>query len=166
MTATGTPARLKKGDWTVLALLTLLSAGSGLVLFHTFGSATREQLTVALTNIATVGSVVSGLSLAGLSALSLSSGALDALRDRWGSHVRGVLLGTYGLAACLALASGVLAAFPHALAARLVAGFGPPLLVALLFAATFVVTSLYRLGNHPKLPAEEPVGPAPTYTQD
>lgn len=139
--------RLAGTDWGVLSAVFLLAAAGVCVLDRFTGDLAENFVTVALTNTAMVGGVVAGLSLAGLSALTLSSAGIRHLMDRFGGHVRGILLGSYAFATVLALASGLLAAMPATWLAQKAVAVLPPLLTAILLAATYFVTALYRLGD-------------------
>jgi hypothetical protein len=149
---------LDAADRALLVLMAASILGGGAALyFWLFDSLPCGSIETALTNVATAGSIITGLSLTGLSALSLVGGKLDALRERFGDHLRAWFITTFSAVATAVLACAVLTAVPATIAARIAVSLTPPLLLVILIASAIVVTSLYALeGKAPKGPRPVP----------
>ena len=81
--------------WIALVVVTAAVAGSGYFAGRWFSILDQDSLRVGLTNIATLGGVASGLSLAGTAVLSLSGDSIKKLVTKHGHWIRATLFGGY-----------------------------------------------------------------------
>lgn len=71
-----------------------------------------DDTRAGLTNIATLGGVAGGLSLAGTAVLSLTGESVSLLVKKFGNWIRGILFGGYVIMLLAAFAAGLGAMFP------------------------------------------------------
>lgn len=116
---------------------TVLVAGIAWGMIFLFGYLPDEGLEKVGTNVATIGGIASGLSLAGFTTLLTNSKAMDKLSTQYGDSVRWILLGGYSFMVVSSLASGIAVGFAD--------GFLPRLIIAVatgVISVGLIVTSL------------------------
>ncbi|MGF6835888.1 putative membrane protein YkvI [Paenarthrobacter sp. TE4293] len=100
--------------WIALAVLVALMAWSSIGFGNLIAQAKVEddELQAGLTNIATLGGVTAGLSLAGAAILSLTGQAVHNLVARYGPWIRGIIFGGYLVTIVASFVAGIGAMFP------------------------------------------------------
>jgi len=97
----------------------------------------------ALTNVATVGGLVSGLSLSGTAVLTLSGRYRDSVAKPFGRVIRFILFGGFATLVLIALLCGMSVAWIEQDWTRYVLGFAPPMIATLLIATARLVSSAF-----------------------
>lgn len=125
-----------------------LSYGCGFL----FRELEAEDVRAGLTNIATLGGVAAGLSLAGTAVLSLTGEGVTMLVQKFGSWIRGILFGGYAVMILAAFAAGVGAMFPKwGGAPWLISSTTAFILVGLIITAAFINTAFHWHHSKAKL---------------
>lgn len=101
-----------KSLWIALGVLVVLVTGSSIFFGFLLSEVEDKELQTGLTNIATLGGVTAGLSLAGAAILSLTGKAVSDLVDRYGPWIRGIIFGGYLVTIVASFVAGIGAMFP------------------------------------------------------
>ena len=138
--------------WVALAAALFVavaaSAGAGFL----FRGLQPDDTRAGLTNIATLGGVAGGLSLAGTAVLSLTGESVSRLVKLFGSWIRGILFGGYVIMLLAAFAAGLGAMFPSWPGAPwLISSTTAFILLGLTVTAMFINTAFHwhHSGNRP-----------------
>lgn len=97
--------------WIALIVLILLITASSTGFGFLLAQVKAPELQTGLTNIATLGGVTAGLSLAGAAILSLTGKAVHDLVDRYGRWIRGIVFGGYLVTIVASFVAGIGAMF-------------------------------------------------------
>ncbi len=98
--------------WVALAVLVVVAVGASVWAGFLFTDLQADDTRAGLTNIATLGGVAGGLSLAGTAVLSLTGESVSRLVKKFGKWIRGILFGGYVIMLLAAFAAGLGAMFP------------------------------------------------------
>lgn len=111
------------------------------------------ELAAGLTNVATIGGIVSGLSLSGTAVLSLSGRYTVRILERYGSAIRFVLFGGFAVLVTASLLCAVSVMWADEIWPRYVLAFTVPLMLITLLATAMLINSAFareREGNNMK----------------
>lgn len=100
-----------KGLWAGLASLICVVIGFSIWGGFLLSGVHPEDLKTGLTNIATLGGVTAGLSLAGAAILSLTGSAVHHLVETYGTWIRAILFGGYLVTIVASFVAGIGAIF-------------------------------------------------------
>lgn len=130
--------------WT--ALVVTIIAVAAISYFGGFGlrGVSAEALDSGLSNIAAVGGVASGLSLAGTAVLSLNSRALQALIADFGGWIRGVLFLGYSVMVVASFAAAIGTMFTSWPGAPWIASTAATIIIVGLIATAAMINSAFR----------------------
>ncbi|SEE24775.1 hypothetical protein SAMN04489740_0964 [Arthrobacter alpinus] len=142
-----------KGLWIALILLVCVvasvSVGGGFLL----SGIHPDDLKTGLTNIATLGGVTAGLSLAGAAILSLTGSAVHHLVERYGTWIRAILFGGYLVTIVASFVAGIGAVFATWQGAAWLASSSAAVIFAGLFVTALFINSAFKW--HHSGPAED-----------
>lgn len=130
--------------WIGLAILTALVTGSSAGFGFLLKAVEDKELQTGLTNIATLGGVTAGLSLAGAAILSLTGKAVSDLVKRYGSWIRGIIFGGYLLTIVASFVAGIGAMFPKWEGAPWLASSSASVIFAGLLITALFINSAFR----------------------
>lgn len=102
-----------------------------------------NPLGTVLTNVATVGGVASGLSLAGYSTALAGTRGMAQLRKRYGSSVKFILLGGYVCMVISCMACAVASGFDYSEAIRLLAAGATGIITSGLVITAMLINSMF-----------------------
>lgn len=97
--------------WIALLILTVVVAGAAYGFGFLLVAVKPPEMQAGLTNIATLGGVTAGLSLAGAAILSLTGRAVHDLVRKYGPWIRGILFGGYIVTILASFTAGIGAMF-------------------------------------------------------
>lgn len=141
------------GLWIALGLLTCavvgVSIGGGFLL----SGIHPDDLKTGLTNIATLGGVTAGLSLAGAAILSLTGAAVHDLVEKYGTWIRAILFGGYLVTIVASFVAGIGAVFATWSGAAWLASSSAAVIFAGLFVTALFINSAFKW--HHSGPAED-----------
>ncbi|WP_316316202.1 hypothetical protein, partial [Clavibacter michiganensis] len=109
-----------------------------------------ERLAAGLTNVATIGGIVSGLSLSGTAVLTLSGRYTLRIVERFGSAIRFVLFGGFSVLVTASLLCAVSVMWAEQMWTRYVLAFTIPVMLVTLIATALLINSAFaweRSGN-------------------
>ncbi|WOF22581.1 hypothetical protein N8K70_14455 [Microbacterium betulae] len=102
-----------------------------------------RQLQEGLTNVSTIGGIVSGLSLSGTAVLALSGRYTSRVIGRYGSVIRFVLFGGFTILVAASLLCAVAVVWVDQMWTRFVLGFTIPLMLLTLVATALLINSAF-----------------------
>lgn len=136
-----------------VALVALSARG----LYSGVESLPKDSVATGLTNLATIGGIVSGLSLSGTAVLSLSGKYVARLHARYGYAIRFVLFGGFALVVTLSLGCAVATMWSDEWWARVLVSVAAPTILAVLISTALLVNSAFawkeRGDTHVSTPA-------------
>lgn len=97
--------------WVALSVLVIVVAGAAYGFGFLLIPVKPPEMQAGLTNIATLGGVTAGLSLAGAAILSLTGRAVHDLVQKYGPWIRGILFGGYIVTILASFTAGLGAMF-------------------------------------------------------
>lgn len=130
-----------------LILVLLIAAVAVLVLGTLFTWAlwntTPQRLEAGLTNVATIGGIVSGLSLSGTAVLALSGRYTSQVLGKYGAVIRFVLFGGFTVLVAASLLCAVSVLWVDQNWTKYVLGFTVPLMLLTLIATALLINSAF-----------------------
>ncbi|THG30571.1 hypothetical protein E6C70_14475 [Glaciibacter flavus] len=145
--------------WLTLVVCIVVVVGGGIGLLFPLAQVKNVELAAGLTNVATIGGIVSGLSLSGTAVLSLSGRYTLRILERYGSAIRFVLFGGFAVLVTASLLCAVSVMWADEQWPRYVLAFTVPLMLITLLATALLINSAFareRDGNNPKALAPSP----------
>ncbi|KQR73202.1 hypothetical protein ASF98_22615 [Arthrobacter sp. Leaf337] len=133
-----------KSLWIALGVLVLLVVGSSIFFGFLLDDVEEKELQTGLTNIATLGGVTAGLSLAGAAILSLTGRAVSDLVDMYGPWIRGIIFGGYLVTIVASFVAGIGAMFPKWAGAPWLASASASVIFAGLLITALFINSAFR----------------------
>jgi hypothetical protein len=143
-------ARRDHSLWITLAICLAVVAGAGIGLSALLVDVCDERLAAGLTNVATIGGIVSGLSLSGTAVLTLSGRYTLRIVERFGSAIRFVLFGGFSVLVTASLLCAVSVMWADQMWTRYVLAFTIPVMLVTLIATALLINSAFaweRSGN-------------------
>ncbi len=125
----------------VLAAAAVIVVGS--LLTWALWSVRPSQLTSGLTNVATIGGIVSGLSLSGTAVLALSGRYTTRIIGRYGRFIRFVLFGGFTVLVAASLLCALSVVWADQTWTKFVLGFTIPLMLLTLVATALLINSAF-----------------------
>lgn len=133
-----------KGLWLALALLACVVAGVSIGGGFLMSGIHSDDLKTGLTNIATLGGVTAGLSLAGAAILSLTGAAVHNLVARYGTWIRAILFGGYLVTIVASFVAGIGAMFATWSGAAWLASSSAAVIFAGLLVTALFINSAFK----------------------
>ncbi len=136
--------------WITLVICIALIVGAGIGLSFAFGYVKNAELAAGLTNVATIGGIVSGLSLSGTAVLTLSGRYTLRILERYGSAIRFVLFGGFAILVTASLLCAISVMWADELWTRYLLAFTVPIMLVTLIATALLINSAFaweRSGN-------------------
>lgn len=127
----------------VLGLAAVGVAGAGALLTWAVWDVCPDRLAEGLTNVATIGGIVSGLSLSGTAVLALSGRYTARVVGRYGAVIRFVLFGGFAVLVAASLLSAMSVLWVDQLWPRFVLGFTVPLMLLTLLGTALLINSAF-----------------------
>lgn len=147
--------------WITLAICIAFITAGGLLLEIPLRQVKAEDLSAGLTNVATIGGIVSGLSLSGTAVLTLSGRYTLRILERFGSAIRFVLFGGFSVLVSASLACAVSVMWVGEDWVRFVLAFTIPVMLVTLIATALLINSAFAW-ERPN--SQDGVGEAPYRT--
>ena len=141
------PRKSTRSLWLSLLIAVLLVAITSFAGGFLFTGLNDADLEVGLSNIAALGGVASGLSLAGTSVLSLNAPSVKNLINTYGTWIRGVLFGGYAVMIVASFAAGVGAMFTGWDGAPWLIAATSSVILCGLLATAALINSAFRWAN-------------------
>ena len=129
--------------WVTLGICVVLVAGIGIGLSYLFEDVKDAELAAGLTNVATIGGIVSGLSLSGTAVLTLSGRYTLRILERFGSAIRFVLFGGFSLLVTASLLCAISVMWADESWTRYVLAFTVPVMLVTLIATALLINSAF-----------------------
>lgn len=129
--------------WLTLTICIVIVIGLGIGLSVLFGYVKNVELAAGLTNVATIGGIVSGLSLSGTAVLTLSGRYTLRILERYGSAIRFVLFGGFSLLVTASLLCAISVMWADELWTRYVLAFTVPVMLVTLIATALLINSAF-----------------------
>lgn len=138
------PRASHRSLWIALVMLVTVVAVVGLVGGFFLVGVKPPELQAGLTNIATLGGVTAGLSLAGAAILSLTGRAVHDLVDKYGPWIRAILFGGYLVTILASFAAGLGAMFASWSGAPWIASGSASVIFGGLLVTALFINSAFR----------------------
>lgn len=136
-------ARKDHSLWITLVICIVVAIAMGMGLSILFGYVTNLELAAGLTNVATIGGIVSGLSLSGTAVLTLSGRYTLRILERYGSAIRFVLFGGFSLLVTASLLCAISVMWADQLWTRYLLAFTVPVMLVTLVATALLINSAF-----------------------
>lgn len=133
--------------WITLVVSVIIISAIGAVLYLPIGCVTNANIAAGLTNIGTVGGIISGLSLSGTAVLTLNGRYTVRLLERWGSAIRFVLFGGFSLLVATALLCALSVMWVGQIWPRYVLAYSIPVMLVTLIATALLINSAFAWGR-------------------
>ncbi|MDQ0649511.1 magnesium-transporting ATPase (P-type) [Microbacterium natoriense] len=127
----------------VLTTAGAIVVGLGALLTWGILDVKSDRLAAGLTNVATIGGIVSGLSLSGTAVLALSGRYTSRVLGKYGSVIRFVLFGGFTVLVAASLLCAVSVLWADQIWTRFVLGFTIPLMLMTLIATALLINSAF-----------------------
>lgn len=129
--------------WITLVISVIVVAGAGIGLTYPIGYVKNVELAAGLTNVATIGGIVSGLSLSGTAVLTLSGRYTLKIMQRFGSAIRFVLFGGFAVLVTASLTCAISVMWADQVWTRYVLAFTIPVMFVTLVATALLINSAF-----------------------
>ncbi|MBD7956709.1 hypothetical protein H9651_03575 [Microbacterium sp. Sa4CUA7] len=129
--------------WITLAVCIAFITAGGFLLEIPLRQVKAADLSAGLTNVATIGGIVSGLSLSGTAVLTLSGRYTLRILERFGSAIRFVLFGGFSVLVSASLACAVSVMWVGEDWVRFVLAFTIPVMLVTLIATALLINSAF-----------------------
>lgn len=129
--------------WITLSVCIVVVVGGGIGLSWLFLDVGDKDLAAGLTNVATIGGIVSGLSLSGTAVLTLSGRYTMRILERYGSAIRFVLFGGFSVLVTASLLCAVSVMWADEVWTRYVLAFTVPVMLVTLLATALLINSAF-----------------------
>lgn len=138
--------------WALIVAI-IAMAGGGTLITWAVWCAPASAIAGGLTNVATIGGIVSGLSLSGTAVFALSGRYAERVTNRYGSAIRFVLFGGFTLVVTASILCGIAVVWQTEAWVRAVLGYSTALTVVTLLTTALLVNSAFAWrdddANHP-----------------
>ena len=135
-----------KKDWSLWLVLTGCVAAIlviGFLLELAFRTVRPDDLAAGMTNVATIGGIVSGLSLSGTAVLTLSGRYTLRILEKYGSAIRFVLFGGFALLVTASLLCALAVMWSSEDWARYVLAFTVPVMLVTLVTTALLINNAF-----------------------
>lgn len=151
----------------VLVVGLVLALGLGALLTWALHDVKVSRLETGLTNVATIGGIVSGLSLSGTAVLALSGRYTSRVLGKYGSFIRFILFGGFTLLVVASLLCAVSVLWVDQFWTRIVLGCTVPLMLLTLISTALLINSAFAW-NEPRgtTRTPDPFAPKPAERDD
>lgn len=129
--------------WITLTIAMIFIGAIGSLLYIPIGWVTNDNVADGLTNVGTVGGIISGLSLSGTAVLTLNGRYTVRLLERWGSAIRFVLFGGFATLVSTALLCALSVMWVEQIWTRWVLAFAIPVMLVTLIATALLINSAF-----------------------
>lgn len=142
--------------WITLGICIVFTAAAGFLLEMPLRNVKPADLSAGLTNVATIGGIVSGLSLSGTAVLTLSGRYTLRILEKFGSAIRFVLFGGFSVLVSASLACAVSVMWVREDWVRFVLAFTIPVMLVTLVATALLINSAFAWDRPSNERVEEP----------
>ncbi|WP_336652898.1 MULTISPECIES: hypothetical protein [unclassified Leucobacter] len=139
----------------ILVVAVVLVGAFGFLLTWAISEVSDARLEAGLTNVATIGGIVSGLSLSGTAVLALSGRYTAKVVGKYGSVIRVILFGGFSVLVAASLLCAVSVLWVDQAWTRAVLGYTVPLMLLTLIATALLINSAFAW-NEPQRPKTKP----------
>lgn len=136
-----------------ISVMVALIIGSGMYLL--IKDIESKAVTDALSSIAEVGGIISGLSLSGTAVLTLNGRFTLRLLARYGHAIRFILFGGFSILVTVSLVSALAVLWEGSLFPKLVLAFGVPTMFVVLLATALLINGAFSTEQSDGVPKRQ-----------
>lgn len=137
--------------WTLIGVVAFVAA-AGTAGFVFIKDIESVRVSAALTNIAQVGGIISGLSLSGTAVLTLNGRFSTKILEHYGPVIRFVLFGGFSILIALSFLASLAVMWETTLFARAVIAYATPAMLIILVFTALLINSAFAWDRSRKKP--------------
>jgi len=142
--------------WATLGVALFVWIALGCLLTWLIQPVPHDRLSAGLGNVATIGGIVSGLSLSGTAVLTLSGRYKERVAGRFGPAIRFVLFGGFATLVGASLLCALAVLWVEQPWVKALLGFTVPAMFVILIATALLINSAFKWGEPPRGPKASP----------